>query len=114
MKQNIKLNYFKLCKFDEPEVLESRCLECVEEYLETSTNVKLLSYKSYAFDTPQSSKIEGISQPPNFIGIPLYGCVTLQDEYGNMYKAPYNWIFVSLVFVTVFSTYFYCVYRSYF
>ena len=60
MKQNIKLNYFLSNKFDQPNVFESNCLKCVEEYLETSRNVKLISYKSYPFDMPQNSKIEEI------------------------------------------------------
>ena len=94
--------------------MESKCLQCVEENLETSTNVKLISYKSYAFDTHQSSKIEEKIRPSGFMGIPCYGCVTLQDIDGSLYKRPYNWIFVFFVFVIIFSVYFYSIYRSYF
>ena len=116
MNQNIKLNHFQLSKFDQPDVMESKCLQCVEENLETSRNVKLLSYKSYAFDMPQSSKIEEIIRPSGFMGsgIPLCRCVTLQDIDGSLYKRPYNWIFVFFVFVIIFSVYFYSIYRSYF
>ena len=116
MNQNIKLNYFQLSKFDQPDVMESKCLQCVEENLETSTNVKLISYKSYAFDMPQSSKIEEIIRPSGFMGsgIPLCRCVTLQDIDGSVYKRPYNCIFVFFVFIIIFSIYFYCIYRSYF
>ena len=52
MKQNIKLNHFKLSKFDEPNVIdESICLECVQDFLESCKNVKLISYRPYPFDS---------------------------------------------------------------
>ena len=108
MKENIKLNYFQSSKFDQPDVIESNCLKCVEEYLETSRNVKLISVKSYPFDMPQSSKIEEIIEIPMCIGIPLYNCLKLEDIDGTQYKRPYNCIFVLCVFVIISSIYFYC------
>ena len=121
MKQNIKLNYFQSSKFDQPDAKESNCLKCVKKHLkhlehlkETSKNVKLISYRPYPFDIPQSSKIEEIIEIPMCIGIPLYNCVTLEDIDGTQYKQPYNCIFVLCVFFIIFFIYVYCFYRSYF
>ena len=130
MKENIKLNYFQSNKFDQPEAKELNCLECVEKHLkhlehlkETKKNVKLISYRPYAFDTPQNSKIEEEEEVyycvtvqegiPMCIGFPVYHCVELEDIDGTRYKRPYNCIFVFCVFFIVFGIYFYCFYRSY-
>ena len=122
MKENIKHNYFQSNKFDQPEAKELNCLECVEKHLkhlehlkETKKNVKLISYRPYAFDTPQNSKIEEtVVEIPMCIGFPVYHCVELEDFDGTRYKRPYNCIFVFCVVFIVFGIYFYCFYRSYF
>ena len=111
MEKTIKLLNFQSSKFDQPDAIELNCVWKIEEQLETSKKVKLISYRAYPFDIPQSSKNEEIIEIPMCIGIPLYNCVTLEDIDGTQYKRPYNCTFVFCVFFIIFSIYFYCFYR---
>ena len=101
MEKTIKLLNFQSFKFDQPDAIELNCVWKIEEQLETSKNVKLISYRPYPFDIPQSSKNEEIIEIPMCIGIPLYNCVTLKDIDGTQYKQPYNCIFVLCVFFII-------------
>ena len=114
MEQTIKLLNFQYSKFDQPEAIELQCVWKIEEHLETCKNVKLISYRQYPFDIPQSAKkIEEVIQIPMCIGMPIYHYVTLQDIDGRQYKRPYNCIFVLCVFLIIWGIYAYCFYHSY-
>ena len=86
MKQNIKLNHFKLSKFDEPNVIdESICLECVQDFLDSCKNVKLISYRLYSFDSITQMPSLKDEEPTPYHKV-LECCESLMTDFARAIK----------------------------